>query len=56
MCMQCVATAMTAATTATGLRAYVARRHPAWLTPKRLRRISAGLIGAAMLASGLSVS
>jgi hypothetical protein len=51
-----MATAMTAATTATGLRAYIAGRNPAWLTPKRLRFITAGLIGAAVLASGVFVS
>ena len=54
--MQCAATAMTAAATATGARAYIAHRRFAWLTPRRLRGVTAGLIAAAVLASGLIAS
>jgi hypothetical protein len=55
MCTQCVATAMTAAATATGARAYMAHRRFAWLTPTRLRRITSGLIGGAVLASAVAI-
>jgi hypothetical protein len=53
--MQCVATAMTAGATATGVRAYIAHRGFAWLTPKRLRRVTFGLIGGAVLVSTVAI-
>lgn len=49
MCAQCMATAATAAATATGLRAWVAARSPRWSTPRRLRALSAGLISTALV-------
>lgn len=49
MCAQCMAAAMTSTAAATGLRAWLAARSPAWLTPLRLRRITAALVGAALL-------
>lgn len=56
MCMQCMATAMSATATAAGTRAYIAQKHFAWVTPKRLHRITVVLIAAALLASGLVAS
>ncbi len=53
MCVQCAAGAATAATAATGARSYLATRSWACLTPVVLRRITAGLIGAGVLASAL---
>ncbi len=47
--------AATAATGATGIRAWLATRSFAWLTPVRLKRITAGLLGAALIASSVSV-
>jgi len=43
--------AATAATAATGLRAWLALRRPRWLTPARMRRASAALIAVAMSAA-----
>jgi hypothetical protein len=53
MCAQCMAAAATTAAAATGIRAYLAARRPAWLTALRLRRISAGLLSAAVVGAGL---
>jgi hypothetical protein len=55
MCMQCMATAMTAGAAATGMRAWLASRKPDWMTPLRLRRATAVLLGLAVLAAGLQV-
>jgi hypothetical protein len=54
--MQCMVSAMMAGTAASGTRAYLAQRHLSWMTPKRLRRITVGLLGSAVLASSLLVS
>jgi hypothetical protein len=51
MCAQCMMTAMTAGAAATGTRAWIASREFAWLTPKRLRRITLGLLAAALIAA-----
>jgi hypothetical protein len=51
MCAQCMAAATTAAAGATGLRAWLATRGWSWLTPVRLRRATAGLVVAALVAS-----
>ena len=53
MCAQCMATAAAAVGTAGGVRAWVAACQPAWLTPLRLKRVTAVLICAAVLAAGL---
>jgi hypothetical protein len=53
--MQCLATAATVGTAATGARAYLAARGPSWLTPRRLRLVTALLITAAILAVGIRV-
>jgi hypothetical protein len=56
MCAQCMAAAATAAAGATGIRAWLATRGWAWLTPLRLRRATIGLLvvalGAAATLSG----
>jgi hypothetical protein len=56
MCMQCMAGAMTATAGAAGIRAWLATRAFAWLTPRRLRAITFVLIAAALLASTVLVS
>jgi hypothetical protein len=56
MCMQCMAGAMTATAGAAGIRAWLATRAFAWLTPRRLRALTIALIGAALLASTVLVS
>jgi hypothetical protein len=54
--MQCMAGAMTAGAAATGMRAYLAARSPSWLTPRMLKRLTACLLGAGLIASGVSPS
>ncbi len=54
MCAQCMAGAATAAAAATGLRAWLATRGFVWLTPPRLRRISAGIVVTAAILAGTS--
>ncbi len=44
---------MVAGSAATGARAVVVARAGAWLTPPRKRRLTAGLLGAGVLAAGL---
>jgi hypothetical protein len=56
MCVQCMATAMTAVGAASGTRAYLGSRHYAWLTPKRLRAITFLLAIGAVLVSATLVS
>jgi hypothetical protein len=56
MCMQCMATAMTAGAGVTGTRAYIAARHFSWMTPRRLRAITVTLLTGGLLASATLVS
>jgi hypothetical protein len=56
MCMQCMASAMTAVGAASGTRAYLGSRHFGWLTAQRLRKITIVLVVAALAASALLVS
>lgn len=56
MCMQCMAGAMTATAGATGVRAWLATRAYAWLTPKRLKAITVALVAVALIASTVLVS
>jgi hypothetical protein len=56
MCMQCMATAMTAGAGVTGIRAWLATRGFCWLTPLRLRRITVGLFAAGLLASAVVIT
>lgn len=52
--MQCMASAMTAGTAATGIRAWAAARRPQWLTAGRLKALTVGLLSAAViLAAGV---
>jgi hypothetical protein len=53
MCAQCMAGAATAVAGASGIRAFVAARRPAWMTQRRLRLTTAGLMTAAVLLAGL---
>lgn len=53
MCVQCMAGAMAAGASATGIRAWLVARSPAWLTPDRRRRMTIGLIVCGVLAAGL---
>jgi hypothetical protein len=56
MCMQCMASAMTAVGAASGMRAFVASRHFSWLTPRRLRALTIVLLTVALLVSAMLVS
>jgi hypothetical protein len=53
MCVQCMAGAMTAAAGATGARAWLVSRFGHLMTRKRKRALSATLIVAGIIASGL---
>ena len=53
MCVQCMAGAMTAAAGATGARAWLTMRFGHLLTPRRRKAMSATLIVAGVVASGL---
>jgi hypothetical protein len=55
MCMQCMAGAMTATAGAAGVRAWLATRAFAWLTPGRLKAITLVLVSGALIASMLLV-
>jgi hypothetical protein len=54
--MQCMMGAMSAGAAATGTRSWLATRRWAWLTPQWLRRITFGLIGAALILSATVLS
>ena len=54
--MQCMMGAMTAGAAATGTRSWLATRRWAWVTPVRLRRITMGLLVAALVASATVLS
>jgi hypothetical protein len=54
--MQCMMGAMSASAAATGTRSWLATRRWAWLTPQWLRRITFGLIGAALILSATVLS
>ena len=56
MCMQCVTGAMTAAAGATGLRSWLAAKRFSWMTPRRLRLATLGLICAGVLAASIGLS
>ena len=56
MCMQCMMSAMTSATAATGIRSWLATRQWAWLTPLRLKRITIALLAIALVASAVLVT
>jgi len=56
VCIQCVAAAMGTTAAATGTRSYIAAKHFSWVTPRRMRRITIGLLASALLASSLIAS
>jgi hypothetical protein len=53
MCMQCMMGAMAAGASASGLRAWLVARAPRWLTPRRRRFATRGLLMAGVLAAGV---
>jgi len=53
MCMQCMMSAMTSATAATGIRSWLATRQWSWLTPLTLKRITIALLVIALVTSAL---
>jgi hypothetical protein len=50
--MQCMMAATTSVGAASGIRAWLVQRQAEWLTPKRLRYITIGLLTLAVLVSG----
>jgi hypothetical protein len=56
MCVQCMYTAMTSTAVATGARSWLQTRSYSWLTPQRMRRITIGLVAAALIASATLIS
>jgi hypothetical protein len=53
MCMQCMAGAMAAGASASGLRAWLVAWAPRWLTPRRRRIATRGLLVAGVLAASV---
>ena len=51
MCVQCMIGAMGATAGASGARSYIAAKHFAWMTPKRMRAVTIALAVAALLGS-----
>jgi hypothetical protein len=49
--MQCMMAAMGSLAGASGIRSWLAMHRPLWLTPKRFRYITRGLVVAALAAS-----
>ena len=54
--MQCMIGAMSTGAAATGTRSWLATQQFSWLTPKRMKMVTASLLGAALLASSFVVS
>lgn len=54
MCVQCMGTAVGMVGAATGIRAWIALRSPAWMTPRRLKAITAVLLTGAVVGSGIA--
>ena len=48
--------AMTTGAAATGMRSFIANKHFSWMTPRRLKMITATLLGSALFASSFIVS
>jgi hypothetical protein len=48
-------TAMTSTAAATGIRSWLHTRRYRWLTPRRLHRVTVGLIAAALITSAVLV-
>jgi hypothetical protein len=56
MCVQCMYTAMAATGVAAGTRSWIHTRRFRWLTPLRMRRVTIGLVAAALTASATLIS
>ena len=54
MCVQCMMGAMTATASASGIRAWLGQRGWRWLSPRRLRYVTAGLLAAALVVSAVA--
>lgn len=55
MCAQCMASAATVAAGATGLRSWLAAARYSWVTPVRLKRLTATLLAISILIAGVGV-
>jgi hypothetical protein len=55
MCVQCMVGATTAAAGVTGIRAWLATRTYAWLTPRRLRFVTAILVATGLVAASVGL-
>jgi hypothetical protein len=53
MCAQCMIGATTAAAGVTGVRAWLATKRYAWLPPRRMRLLTAGLIAVGLIGASL---
>jgi hypothetical protein len=51
--MQCMMYAATSVGAAGGVRSWVAAKQPNWMTPRRLRILTAALLTVAVLAAGI---
>jgi len=56
MCIQCMYTAMASTAAASGARSWLQTRRYHWLSPERMRRITIGLVAAALIASATLIS
>lgn len=56
MCAQCMAGAATVAAGASGLRAWLAAAGFRWITPLRLKRLTAALLAVAFLIAAVGIS
>ena len=56
MCIYCMYAAMGSTATASGIRSWLHTRKYEWLTPQRMRRITIGLVVAALIASSTLIS
>jgi hypothetical protein len=56
MCAQCMMGAATAAAGATGMRAWLAARGFAWMTPARMRAVTIALIAIALVAASVGLA
>ena len=56
MCVQCMMGAMTTGAAATGARSFIATQNLSWMTPRRMKMVTATLLGSALFASSFIVS
>ena len=55
MCAQCMASAATVVAGATGIRSWLGAARYSWVTPLRLKRLTAGLLSVSVLIAGVGV-